>query len=106
MTAPLPDRLPPKVRALIEQARQQGYAAGRQAERDDVVAHQQRQAGNARRLFAADPTYDDLARDRARQAEANADYIRAGLHEGMAAMMADLGPVLDGAQARDERSSG
>lgn len=86
MNGPLPDRLPAKVRAMLEEA----FAAGRQAERKDQLAYLNRRAGNARRMAEADPTYCEWARDRARQLDIIADETSHGLHEGMAAMMAEL----------------
>lgn len=80
--APLPDRLPPKVRALLAQAVA--------AERADMLAYLARRAGNARRIAEADSTYCEWARDRACQLEIIAGDVRAGLHEGLAEMMGRL----------------
>lgn len=82
MTAPLPDRLPPKVRVLL--------AAAVAAERADFLAYLARRAGNARRMAEADATYCEWARDRARQLDIMAGEIRAGLHEGLAAVLGQL----------------
>lgn len=61
-------------------------------ERADVLAYLLRRAGNAATLAgnnAAAPEDRMMANDRRRQLEVIADEIRAGMHEGLAGVMAE-----------------
>lgn len=81
----VPDRLPPKMRQLLAEARM--------AERADVLAHVARKAVNAGKLAANNAVSAEsreLANDRRRQAEVLGDELIAGMHEGLAGVAADV----------------
>lgn len=64
--------------------------AGFGAERLDVLAYLVRRRDNAARVVAQMPGMALLVADRRRQLEVMIDEIEAGLHEGLAAVLAEL----------------
>lgn len=64
--------------------------AGFTAELLDVLAYLARRRDNAALVAAQMPELEPLAADRRRQLEVMIDEIAGGLHEGLAAVLADL----------------
>ena len=64
--------------------------SGWQRERLDVLAYLTRRRDNAARVAAQMPELEPLAADRRRQLEVMIDEIEAGLHEGLADVVAEL----------------
>lgn len=57
---------------------------------DDVLAYIQRRRDNAALIANRSPEFAEWAKDRQRQLEIVADELRAGLHVGCAAVLAQL----------------
>lgn len=70
-------------------------AADALAERADVLALLLRRQANCETMRRNSPEFADLAADRARQLGVLIDEIKAGRHEGAAAVAASLGKVMD-----------
>lgn len=60
------------------------------AELADMLAYLERHRANADTIVSRSPEFAEQARDRQRQLEVMIDELRAGLHEGSAAVLAAL----------------